>query len=627
MADIPLPNFSKKFFCVVDRKNPVLAAIISSYLYTPGEYIPMFEFSFTGVSKTETNKDELEKHVISGVAANEFSTRIRNILAELKGCEYLIIAGLDANQRSYLEFANKYNLIEINTVDDVDLYLNDIIEKAGTVTCNDQDIHNGLYKAAKTNSILKLDPATPDIVIETEGEEGIIVIENDNSACSVIAVNYALAFNAFISTIKPPKTDRKEIKYLIEKLYEEKDDRYFNDLSTLLYPAVENIKFENYRYGTFFTFGAPYSLILKNIIPFTHVNNSLDPDFFIFNGLLAEKRNSFHSAIVFSPLEFGTDEETSFLINKLSEKNYYVKELVGKDASAYNIDNHVKEFPYEILHFCSHGGEVSGYSVVQEFTDRDGNKHTVEYDEVVSFAPSKYEKLIPVTSKYIYRKFDGLEWRSKELKAKNIPQHVFVDMNKIIGKIEKHQRKRKEVIPDSCAIKCSDFNYQAMFNMIAGMYSSPFVFNNTCWSWSDISHSFLGVGARAYIGTLWEVGNKVARTVAETFYTEVFGNTILDALQKSLAHTKGNSNENIYVLWGLHFSTIKSGNSIRESRMSVAKKLLGSFYRWRNHIKGVQDEWTKEDINRLIEWNYNQLLQYFFTESLVLIGMMKQKQI
>jgi len=135
------------------------------------------------------------------------------------------------------------------------------------------------------------------------------------------------------------------------------------------------------------------------------------------------------------------------------------------------------------------------------------------------------------------------------------------------------------------------------------------------------------VGARAYVGTLWGVGNKVARNVAETFYAEVFGSTILNALQKSMAHTKGNGAENIYILWGLHFSTIKPGNSIEQSRMSVAKKLLGSFYRWRNHVKGVQNEWAREDINRLIDWNYNQLLQYFFIESLELIGIIKQKQI
>jgi len=304
MPDIILPDFSKKFFCIVDRKNPTLAALISSYINTDGEYIPMFEFSFVGVSRTETNKDELEKHVISRVVATEFSIRIRNILAELKGCEYLILAGLDDNQKSYLGFTDKYNLIEITGIDDIDLYLNGIIEKAGTIFCNRRDIHAGLYQAVKANSILKIDPDAPDIVIEPEEKEGIIVIENDDSVCSVIAVNYALAFDAFIAIIDPPKTDRKEIKYLIEKWYEEKDDRYFNDLSALLFPVVENITFKNYQYATFFTFGAPYSLILKNEIPFTHINNLLNPDFFVFNGLFAEKRNSFFSSIVFSKLEF-----------------------------------------------------------------------------------------------------------------------------------------------------------------------------------------------------------------------------------------------------------------------------------------------------------------------------------
>lgn len=625
MSNITVPNFSKKFFCIIDYKNPVLAAVISSYVHTNGEYVPMFEFPFTGVSKTETNKDELEKHVISRVAANEFSVRIRNILAELRGVEYLIIAGLDTNQKSYLEFTNTYNLIQIDSIEDVELHLNGITSKDGTIKCDQSDIHMGLFKAITNNSILKIDSGASKIVLDSSIEEGIIVIENDASACSVFAVNYALAFNAFISIIEPPKISRNIIKYFIEKWKEEKNDIYFNDLSALIYPAIENIEFETYQYATFFTFGVPYSAILKNVIPITHVNNLLCPDFFIFNAMLAEKKKSIYSSIVFSPLNFGNDEETSFIINKLTEKNYYVKQLVGNEASVYNIDNHVKEFPYEILHFCSHGGEVSGSNVVQEFMDRDGNKHIVEYDEVLSLAPSRYDKLIPVTSKYIYRRFDGLEWRSEELKAKNIPSYVYVDMSKVLGKVEKDLRKQKNVIPDSCAIKCIDFNYQAMFNMIAGVGLHPFIFNNTCWSWSDISHSFLRVGARAYIGTLWEVNNQVAKSVAENFYTEVFGTTILSALQKSLSHTKGNNNENIYILWGLHFSTIGPGSSIEGSRMNVAKKLLDNFYRWRDYIKGVTDERAKDDINRLIDWNYNQLFEHFSLESLELIGVWKEK--
>jgi hypothetical protein len=88
--------------------------------------------------------------------------------------------------------------------------------------------------------------------------------------------------------------------------------------------------------------------------------------FLKFN-LLCELRPTLPSSIVFSPLEF-EDEETNFVINKL------------EDATSYNIDNHVKEYPYEILHICSHGGEVEGSHLIEQFTDRDGNKHIVEYD-------------------------------------------------------------------------------------------------------------------------------------------------------------------------------------------------------------------------------------------------------
>jgi CHAT domain-containing protein len=93
--------------------------------------------------------------------------------------------------------------------------------------------------------------------------------------------------------------------------------------------------------------------------------------FLKFN-LLCELRPTLPSSIVFSPLEF-EDEETNFVINKLEEGFHYVKKLVGEDATSYNIDNHVKEYPYEILHICSHGGEVEGSHLIEQFTDRDGN--------------------------------------------------------------------------------------------------------------------------------------------------------------------------------------------------------------------------------------------------------------
>lgn len=615
-----VPDFNKRFVCIVNRKNPILAAVISSYFNSPSEYLPMFEFPEVRISDTDDGKDAFDEHYIAKSRAKEISVRVYNVLQSLKGCECLILGGLDDNQKSFIKFSGKYNVLEINDVGDAELLLKAKVNKKGQILCNETDVYHGLFLAVQSDSVLKIDKNADNLDYTPDSTEGLVVIEKSDNLSSIIGINYALSINASIAIIEPPESSKKEMKYLIEKWKKTNNDKYFYDLSALIYDSIDHIDFNKYNFATFFTFGVPYSLILKNIIPFTYVHSYLNPDFFIFNNILSEKNNAFFSSLIFSPLEFGLDEETRFVINKFKEKNYYVKELIGKDASVYNIDNHVKEFPYEVLHICSHGGEVDGYSLAEEFKDSAGTTHLVEYDEVVSFAPKKGDEMIEVTSKYIWRKFDGLDWMSQELKAKNYSHQVFVDMQNELNKKKGESRKRKSNIEDSCAIKCSDFNYQAMFNMIAGAHSNPFIFNNTCWSWSEISQSFLSAGARGYIGTLWNVNNDVARRVAEQFYSEAFDKTILSALQNALSNTKAKTDENIYIFWGLHFSTIGAGKDAQESKFHVARKLLNSFYRWRKRLERVQNERTRENINRLVNWNQDQLFQYFFNEALYLIS-------
>lgn len=613
-----IPNLNRRFVFVIGRKNPLLAAITFSYVQVKKEYTPMFVFPETLVKHYDVK--ESDENYVMVTRAYEIGVRIRNAISALRGCDYLILVGIDENQKNYLGNLEKYNIIEIQNAEEADSKLAALTDKKEYYSCKETDFYKGLFIACEKNSLLKIDNDAPDLEIKTPSKECLVVIENHQNSTVVVAINYALSIHGDITIIDPPDISNGEINDCIENWKSTGEERFVNDLGAKIFPTIEAISFTEYKFATFFTFGVPYSLILKNAIPFTHVNIDLHPDFFIFNNLYFEQSNSLFSSIVFSPLEFGTDEETDFVIKKLKSENYYVKELTGKEASSFNIDRHVSEFPYNILHICSHGGEVDGYPAVIEFKDRDGNTHTVEFDEIVSFAPEPGDPMVQVTSKWIFRKFDGFYWGSNELKTKNFPHYVFSDMQSAISKDKRKRTERKPSIPDSCAIKCHDFSYQAMFNTIAGWHTSPFIFNNTCWSCSQISHSFLAVGSRGYIGTLWSVNNDVAKDVAESFYDGVFGLTILNALQNALVHTKGKSDENIYVFWGLHFATVKTGVTEEESRLKVASKLLSSFYRWRDHLNGVQNEKTKENINRLIDWNCSQLRNHFPMEALKLVS-------
>ena len=182
----------------------------------------------------------------------------------------------------------------------------------------------------------------------------------------------------------------------------------------------------------------------------------------------------------------------------------------------------------------------------------------------------------------------------------------------------KENRIAKTNIPDSCAIKCSDFNYQAMFHVAAGQHTAPVIFNNSCWSWTGVSESFLVGGVRGYIGTLWNIGNDEATETARLFYNNLFLMPISEALHVAREFTRGTPFENIYIYWGLHFSTVKKRGSAGESRERVMGYLLRAFYTWLDHKKGEKRPEILQNIEKLMDWVSSQLYRYFRAEYLEL---------
>lgn len=608
------PEINKKFFCIVNRDKPILSALVSSYVYVENFYTLMFEYSEVIAQEDNIEETVLDQYHISRSRAREFNIRLRNALNILKDCDNIVLVGLTDNQKSFLNISNEYNILEIDDSDEVNNILGPFTTRTQIVYATEDSIFEGLINALKSNALLSIGQNEVDNEVSKEND-GLVVIENINTSSVAIAINYAFSISANVELVAPPKISKNEIRYHIED-WQNGNHQAFNDLSAIVYPSVEQIDFNNYEFSTFFTTGIPYSLILKNIIPFTHVHYNFRPDFFILNNILYEEIQAPYSAIVFSPQDFA-DEETNTVIKDLTLQNYYVKELIGDNATCSNIDYHIREYPFNLLHICSHGGEVGGYEVNRRFKDRYGVEHTVEFYEVVSIAPNKLEKLIPVKVKYILRTFNGFKWRSKELKAQEYSHNVYVDMHEAINDIDKNVRIPVNLVPNSCAIKCKNFNYQGNFRHLAN-HNSPVIFNNSCWSWSDFAHSFLYVGARGYIGTLWNINNKIAKDSAESFYSKVFKSSISQSLYHSFKHSVNTDNENIYIYYGLHFSTFEKSLSSRISKNTVARRLFRSYKSWGRHSGQTKNPEIIENVQRIRKWIFNELRTNFFWESLQL---------
>lgn len=597
------PELENKAVCITNDLR--LGALISSYFNEPNKYFSIFRFPEVNVFHADEHNFEEDGYMLR-IIGREAGVLINNAIARLRP-DYIILAGLDEMQKSFLKSFRWKNVIDIGLKDDLEEKLKFLGKKfEGEVKCNEDNILDCLIEAKRTNRRLIFDEnAEVRSVTHSDNKKGVVVIENKNDISSVIAVNYAFAINAEIFLVEEFNKERVyDIQRNIYKWREDGDYEAYKKVEEEINKRVKGINFSKFEYATFFTEGLPYSLILKNSIPMSYVNRSLREDLFIFNNIFYEGSDSFDSAIVFSPEEFG-DEETQILITKLKSEKFFVKELIGNNATVDNFDKYVGHYPYDILHICSHGGETDGYYVIEEFEDRKGKKHQVEYEEIVGFSRLPGKNLVREHRKAIFRKFDGFKWISPELKRQDIPSYVFEDMRKTLFTEEMGKnavrRKASHPIFTSCHVKCFDSIHQGEFLVLASQ-NSPIIFNNTCSSWYEISKNFIAGGCRGYIGTLWKIKNSIAKDAANKFYGNFLERNVLDSFFEMCKQIKTTLDSDIYIYWGLPFSTIKKPKKL--GRGKVLGELLRTFFSWVRHIgltKSREDKRNSIEILRFIK--------------------------
>ncbi|HVS73832.1 MAG TPA: hypothetical protein VHE23_00285 [Candidatus Acidoferrales bacterium] len=625
-SDAKAPRINNRCACIVDRDALALAAVISSYLFEPASYLPLFLFPRVEVSKTDEAK-LLSEGYVANLMGDQAGGFIGNALARIRECEFLILAGLNEHQKSFLILPAGLKTIEIRTLSDIHLKLSPLgLPAKGELSCKTSDVLQGLYIAQKREKRLVIDEgalALPEVV---ELQKGIVVIENLPESSAVVAINYANSIGASVLIVDAlAKHEGRSIQRWIQDWKENNDPAQLQKLKDAVSRRLGSISFIQFDYATFFTEGLPYSLILENVIPCGYVHLLLRPDLFVFNSIMFENGENFHTAVVFSPVFF-QDEETSWLCEFFSRNKYYSRALIGGEATLANLDFHAQYFPFDLLHICSHGGEVDGYEMSEQFADRDGNSHVVEFDEVVGFTPVP-DKLgmVAVHRKVFPRKLDGFSWMSAELEKENIPGHVCLDMWKCMLE-SRRRRKPKGRIAMSCAIACADSIHQGEFNALAS-YSSPLVFNNTCWSWYEVASFFLACGARGYIGTLWAIDNQAAVVAAQTFYENLFFESVLAAFHKAVKAIDPTVSKDIYVYWGLHFSTLSPGRSREESQGEVCKELVRAVEAWVRNIESTKNSEVKKNSVKVLKSILRELVTSFGSDSIRRLEMEVRKRV
>jgi hypothetical protein len=597
MASFPSPELNLDYVCITPKDSAVVSALISSYFNQPGIYFIVLTFPDLEIAyKPGSSLREDDDYFAQTMGAHA-ALRINNAIARLHPTK-IFLAGMNEAQKSYIRarIPERF-IIELDNIQDIERMLASVSNSPGeTVFCRSSEIIQGLAVAKYANKRLSIDEAAPSPNAQrTHRGAGLVLIENNGTSDEVVAVNYAFSIGADIALVKP--FERSDLHPLQKLIYEWKikgSDFAYQQLRRALIERTDGINFYNYQFATFFTLGFPYGMLLNNMIPFTHVFIHPGCDLFIVNNIGSELfPGTTGSALVFSPRLFER-EETDGVIRILEQNSYLVRVLLGKRATVNALAHYGEYFPYDLMHICSHGGETDGYYVIQEFLDRTGQMHKLEYEEIVGFSPAD-EGTVAVVRKILFRQFDGFPWMSEELKK--LPKYVFDDMAKAlpIRKDGATSTKRNRVdtpIYASCHIECTDSIHQGQFHSLA-CNSHPIIFNNTCSSWYEIAITFIAAGARAYLGTIWRVDNFVAREAAKVFYEQLLSQeNLLDAFYEMTRAIQPVKYRNIYLYWGLHFSKIKS--PMRKPDQEVFNVLVASLIEWQHEY----DSATNHDVRR-----------------------------
>ena len=639
-----VPPIDRRVVCIVDRENTALAATISSYCASPCRYFPLF--TFPGVEDDDRDQKAFEDNeFVSQIVGVDAAIRLCNALASIGGKEYVLLAGLSQAQKSYLRLPDSLKPVEIATIKDVREAVGKLgMRKEATIRCRRGQMHVGLHYALARGVGLEIDESAENCPAESMDAAGLVVVEAAyNNAASIIAVNYASSINAAVKIVAPLKRkEQRRILSLLQAWKDNGDDAARAALFAEIDGRLTLDEVSGYDFVTFFTDGLPYTVRLSVPGVYSYVNLSNDADHFVISNIRAETEPQLRSAVVFAIDDLAGNGEAQSVASRLEENRFAVRTLAGRGATGFSFGYHAEHFPYGVLHIVSHGGQIDGYAVTEEFIDRNGVKHVVEYDEVVGIQRVLTEHdLFSVQRKVIFKAIDGLVWGGDEQTSEKMPRYVYEDMRKQLFS-KKHwgrgsRRVPKASVPGSCAIKCNGGVHQAMFRSVAG-YGAPLIVNNTCWSWWGISDFFISGGARSYLGTLWAVDDAVAVRAADTFYNQALGGNIAEAVREVERSIIGTHNAGVYALWGLHFSTLSQGQTVERSmhdicdRLASLLKMYGRFLESGEYADDARDnaiealELLDQELDRLCSGPVVNSLRARVAQTLSKVGPKKRSQ-
>lgn len=541
-----IPSFCRRLAIV--SNDATALGIASSLVHQPGEYLAVF-------------REPVEREP---VLFRRDLAKCANSL-QFVHPEVLLLYDVRNEVSEFLAARLRATIIRVSTHAELLWRL----EAAGfplpeeSLTCRPCDIGTGTLAARRTCRLLVPDETAGPIESCGNGESlrrHLVVVDGDDLTAHVLAANYAFATHADMQILQLGAEDlRASVYAAIADQYrgqplsaESRAGLALNDFELQVRMQVDSA---DRAFVTFITDNLPYGYALRDV-PSTHIF-TWSAAHCVTSGIYFERE--YPGTIAAATIDTGSFEQSEIasVHDALHRIGCATVSVPPESAEVAVISRLLMSIPLDFVFICSHGREAPGIRFTVHIPDLSGQSQDFVYDGAISLLSDVQERdgqeIVQIAELAVFRSFGGETWKRvpKALRA-----HVVSYFRSHRDELPVIARERVAYVPHSSAIKLSDGYLMLRSLQAFDPSSSPIVFNNSCLSFYDGAASAVEQGARAYVGTLWPVGIRLACDLAKDLVERCRGRPLAQSLFETQRRLVPDSRERIYVHVGCHFTRL-----------------------------------------------------------------------
>lgn len=487
------PKIAETIIFADDAK---LAAQLSCVFARRGTYLPVCDGP--RIQRTDADSEVVRRH---------------NAAARAKS-KLVFLAGLaDDSAQVVTSSLARSRAVEIRRIGSGgEIAENFPVDGGESLVWGDDRIGVGLLQALRERRRITFAPGnSPTYSLPSKGRH-LVVCEDGEDLSQVIAANYAYSLGAGLHII--PAVGRDRADEILEKFYRLSDkdgglspaeaqqrlrDELLAVCGSLPVPEQGSITFIG---------RLPYGFAYPEY-PTTHLFDYPDLGCAIINGFAAEQDGTPGTGVV-TLVDPGTTTapEIEAAVRLLRPRRAFIRGYQDEGASVRRVSEMLEHFPFDLLIIATHCGDSDGYRWTYEFTDSEGIPRVLVVDIAIGIARTDDPNLLKVGHFIRFISLDGVDWSDPVAKSKLYVGQAIHDFTRLTAQGPKELIPvKKETVPrvvGSSAMRMFGGNLLFAYPTIADV-GTPIIINNACLSWHRLAGDMTFAGARAYIGTLFEV--------------------------------------------------------------------------------------------------------------------------